>query len=133
MNPFYQRMHAMGQRMVAKYGANASVVRMEVPPHAPGDFPPDPVETAVFSGPVVVLPNNSELRKVFDALTNGPTVQIGEVQAYVSPANLSVEFKIGDRLTMPNAVYSVKNGIAYNPDGAGTILHILEVQKIEGA
>lgn len=120
--------------MIAKFGAaDSKFVRMQPAETEPGDMPGPDTEVEIYTGPVVVLPNNSELRKVFDALTNGPTVQIGEVQAYVSPSDGSIKFGVGDELRIGKITYGVKNGIVYDPDGQGALLHILEVQKLKEA
>ncbi|AKJ71372.1 hypothetical protein RU58_00047 [Achromobacter phage phiAxp-1] len=129
-NPTFTRLHATAQRMIAKNGANGQILRETVPPHKPGEMPPDPVLTTVYNGPICVLPNNSELRKAFDALAGNPTVQIGELVGYVSPKDGSIEFTISDTMKFGGRTYSVKNGINYNPDGLGNLLHILELQRL---
>lgn len=129
-NPTFTRLHATAQRLIAKNGAIGQILREEVPPYKPGEMPPDPVERIVHNGPICVLPNNSELRKAFAALAGNPTVQIGEIVGYVSPNDGAIEFTIADVMVFAGHRYSVKNGINYNPDGQGNILHILELQKL---
>lgn len=114
-NPLYTRLQGTADRMLARFGAAATII-------APGQ--PDEVNGG---DPVAVsYPCQAVIAAYDQRYVNGTSILAGDVQIIISAVGLGVEPKVGMRVSAGGKSYLIVNIDLNRFDGATPVVYVAQ-------